>query len=885
LRVGGSAALPRIEGTVRAPEGSYNGLDFESAHAQLELAGSTIAARNGAVTVGSTTAQVDASTARGGFAVALHAPRANLADFDDYFDQAETLDGRGRIDLAFASDGRMIRTSGRVDLDGLRFRSFAFGNADATWSERSGTVTAALNVLGEHGALHANGTVVPAPGNPIAAFRDALYNVRAGASGIDLGAWLPALGIRQPVLGQVDADASVAGRWPRLGLTTSANLRNGSVMGFAVKVGTLQARSEGDRIAISDAVADFGFVRFNANGSFGTNMAAPLALSVHAQTADIGSALAAVEPRRHFDVGGAVQADARIAGSPRHPRLTLGFEATQAHYRSLAVPRILGSVGYDSGTLTVNDAEATFTRGHALVAGTLPLSLRPPGLRRAPFSFSVELAGFDLAPFAPFVPGAHTQLGGTLDGRLSVEGTPAAPRVVGNLALVRGSYVSELDKQPITDATARLAFSGTSVALQALHANIGGGSLDGGGRLALPFPNAPRSGYAIDLTARTARYDSPEFGRGTIDGRMRLVSAQPLPVLSGDVTLSYASIPFSTIYRLAAGSKPAGSAGSGPRPNLAFDLGAHVGRKVSVQSSLIDIGTEGSLTLTGTLQDPRLDGTLSATPGSYFSTYNRIFRIQEASVTFDQNQPINPLINFRAQARVINPDPDPTRNAIGSADIFVEAHAPADEIASGTRPLTFSSIPSYSQEQILGLLLDASLFGAVNYNPQQAGVTLRGAPGISNPILPPGVTAYQLGTGTLTFNEEAFSILNNQFTQRLLAPVERYVTTKLGLADLELTIDYGGGVGFNMLKQIGHRDLYAEFGQTLTYPTRTTVGFTSRPDAVTTMSFNYFQQNGQYALTTNANGTSPFSSLERLKGIQPLAGRQGFTFSIVRRYP
>jgi TamB, inner membrane protein subunit of TAM complex len=406
--------------------------------------------------------------------------------------------------------------------------------------------------------------------------------------------------------------------------------------------------------------------------------------------------------------------------------------------------------------------------------------------------------------------------------------------------------------------------------------------LDGSGRLSLPFPNAPRSGYAVNLAARSARYDSPEYGRGTIDGNLQLVSAQPLPVLSGDATLSYASIPFSTIYRLAAGNGPA-TAPSGPRPNLAFNLKVRAGKNVRVQSSIIDMGAQGELAVLGTLQNPRLGGQLMATPGGYFSTYNRVFRVQEAAVTFDPNQPIDPNIDLRAYAHVTNPDPDPTRNAIGSADITVELRGTADEVASGARPLTFTSSPVYSQEQIVGLLLDASLFGAVNYSQQQNGVTLRGAPGISNPLLPPGATPYQ--TGTLTFNQEAFSLLNGQFTQRLLAPAERWFIDRFALTDLELTVDYGGGVGFNMLKQIGHRDLYATFGQTLTYPTRTTLGLTARPDAVTSIVFNYFQQNGQYALTTNANGTSPFSYLVRQNGIQPLSGRQGFTFSITRRYP
>ncbi|MBV9438510.1 MAG: hypothetical protein JOZ24_00810, partial [Candidatus Eremiobacteraeota bacterium] len=60
---------------------------------------------------------------------------------------------------------------------------------------------------------------------------------------------------------------------------------------------------------------------------------------------------------------------------------------------------------------------------------------------------------------------------------------------------------------------------------------------------------------------------------------------------------------------------------------------------------------------------------------------------------------------------------------------------------------------------------------------------------------------------------------------------------------------------------------------------------TSRPDAVTSISFTYFNQNGAPALTTNANGTSAFSSAQRLKGIQAVSNRQGFAFSVVRKYP
>jgi hypothetical protein len=288
------------------------------------------------------------------------------------------------------------------------------------------------------------------------------------------------------------------------------------------------------------------------------------------------------------------------------------------------------------------------------------------------------------------------------------------------------------------------------------------------------------------------------------------------------------------------------------------------------------------VTLTGTLAAPKLDGVVSATPGGIFSTYNRVFRIQEAVVRFNPAQGIVPYVDARAYAHVVNPDPDPTRNVLGSADITVTVRGPADELARGTG-ITFSSSPPYSQEQIIGLLIDASVFGAVNFGQAQNGTTLRGAPGESNALLPPGNAPNQVGV--INFNQEAFSLVNGQFTQRFLAPLERTLGGALNLTDLEMTVDYGGGVGYEALKQIGKHDIYASFGQTLSYPLRTTFGFTARPDATTSIEFNYFTANGVEDVTTNANGTQPFSYVQREYGLQPLSGRQGFTFSVIRKYP
>ena len=890
VRVRGSGARPRVDGDVAVPEGSYNGLAFHAAHAAVALTRDSLSAQNGVVTVGSTHAQVAAalSVASRAFSVDVRSADANLADFNDYFDEAETLDGRGSVALALANDGRTTRTTGRVDVTGLRYRRFAFGATAATWSQHGRAVDGALNVRGAHGTLRGNGTVIAAAGDPVRAFERATYRANLQAQRVDLATWLPPFGITAPVLGQVDARGSVAGSWPRLAVNGDAALSNGSIFGYAVRDGHMHAAGDAARVALSNTVLDLGFARFDANGSFGFARSDPLALAIHGETPDVAKALASAFPKGpRYDVGGALQATASIGGTFAKPHATAGFELTNARYTTLAIPRVLGNVTYDGQKLLVNEAQATFVKGTALVAGSLPFSLQPLGVKpTAPLSFTLALGGVDLAPFAPFVPGPQTKLGGTLDGRVAIEGTLQAPRVIGNVALANGSYVSGLDRAAITNANAMLAFAGTSVALQALHANVGGGTLDGSGQLDLPFPDVHTGNYGITLIAHGARIDSPQFGTGTVDGTMSLRNAKPMAVLSGNLALTNASIPILSIYRNTAGGAGGGAApGGGPPLNLAFDLTARAGKNVHVQASspFIDVGATGQLALTGTLASPKLAGVLTATPGGIFSTYNRAFRVQQAVVSFDPANGMLPYIDLRAYAHVTNPDPDPTRNAVGSADITVTVSGPADELAAGRGGgITYASNPPYSQEQIVGLLLDASLFGAVNFGQQQNGTTLRGAPGESNPLLPPGVTPYQ--AGVINFNQEAFSVLNGQFTHRIFGPIERLFTGRFGLTDFELTVDYGGGIGYNALKQIGHRDVYASFGQTLSSPVRTTLGFTARPNATESVQFNYFQQNGDPAFTNNANGTAAFTNVQRLRGIRPVSNRKGFTFSIVRKY-
>lgn len=879
VNVAGGNGPPEIAATFDAPEGSYHGLAFRDAGGRFSMAPDAAVLRvdDAHVTVGTTHAEVRATIGGpSGLSVGVSSPAVDLADFNDYFDQSGTLAGTGSLAVEFADHGRTTVTSGHIALSGARVRRFPLGTIDGTWSTRAGTIAADLTVAGPGGNVHAAGTIVPAPGDPLAALRGARYDADVQASGVDLGTVLPGIGFTAPILGRVTAGGHVAGVFPHLAIGGHASVADGQVGAFPIADAEATTRILGNRVAIDSAVADLGFARLTATGDVGLDATSPLSLRVHASVPDLAAALHRIEPRKNVDVAGSLESDAVLSGSFAKPQLAAGFDLEKPRYGQVLIQRIVGNLESDLHSVRLDSADFILNHGSAAIAGSLPILLNPAGIGPpdAPISVTADAHSVELAALSPLLPGAGTKLTGTVDGHVVLEGTVRAPQVRGTVNLTNGSYVSSVETSPIRNVNAALVFGGTTVALEALHANVGAGTVDADGKLNLPIAGAPFQGYAIDITARGAQLNVPAFGGGTIDGTAQILGGARLPTLSGEVTLTNATIPFATVFRSA--STPAEPSEGGPVFDLAFNLRTDA-ENVRIRSPIIDAGASGSILLTGTLRSPRASGTITATRGGVFSTYQHLFRIQDATVTFDPDQGIVPNLDLRATAHVDNPDPDPARNAIGTADVTVAVTGPADDYK-----ISYSSDPPYTQAQIIALLVNLPILGTFDFGGTPVAGTLRGAPGESNALLLPGVTPYE--TSITPIQQEAFSLFNTQLTQRLLSPLENAFGGSVGLTDLQLTLDYGGRVGYTARQQISRkRQVYATLGQILSYPTRTQIGFQSRPDASTAISFTYFQQNGTPFYRNTIFGNT--STVQVQNGVQPLSDRQGFSFVLTRSYP
>jgi len=479
---------------------------------------------------------------------------------------------------------------------------------------------------------------------------------------------------------------------------------------------------------------------------------------------------------------------------------------------------------------------------------------------------------------------AGSELAGKLDGRVIVDGRAGAPQLNGSLALSGGVVRTPVELVPLTGLTARLAFEGTGVTLDALHAAAGGGTVDASGAATLPNLVHPSvdAAYRVDARAAGLHLDLPEFGSGTVDGNLSVHHAPSgLPVVGGHVALSDATIPFSALLLAAGGSVGGGLNSAAPAPSrvasdasLALDLTA--GRNVRVRSANVDIGARGDLEITGTRSAPALTGVFTSTGGT-LTYFNTVFRLVDGTVTFQPDLGVIPTLDARASTHVINPDPNTVRNASGTADITLTVTGPVTNLSIG-----LSSDPTYERQQILGLLLNAPALGAKNLFGDTPGMpTLLGSNATTQ--LAPGVAASRNASGELSVAQEAFGVANAQFTRTLLAPFETTVASAVGLSNLNVNVDYTGNVGLTARKILG-KNVDAIYGTTFGYPYRQTFGFNLKASDATAGQVTVFQTLGAAGLNSLSPNTYLYTTNPKLQASQPTAGTAGFSLSLQRLF-
>ncbi len=891
LAIGGRGASPSVSGPIAVPGGAVNGLPFVDASARLDADASGLSARYGGALVGSTDLRFSAIARKDDQAISVRAPHATLSDFNNFFDTGDTLAGVGAIAFSLIDSGGHSSTDGDVEVKGFRYRALPIGDTIAHWSSVRNVVNGRLIVTGPHGSLNLAGDVTLAPTTRLDRLvADSRYDVTATVDDMDASTWLPAFGYPEvPLLGRIDASARVRGAFPHLRIVGEADLTGGSFGRLPIDAFSAAVGSNGDSIVLQNAELTAPALAATAQGTIGLGKTMPIALSVHGVSDDL-PLLVAQLTRQPIAVKGSFETTAQIGGTFAAPTFQAAFDASGVDAYGLVASAFFGSVKLVGNNLELRNAGATFAHGEATLAGTLPLRLSPLEVASdRPVNFDLALTGVDPSALDEVL-GGGTKLGGTLDGHVNLVGTLRQPRIYGRVAVANGSYVSTFERVPVTGTVGTITFDRTSATLDSVTAHFGTGQVRASGKIAFAqgFGEFGDVNYRIDAVANGAQLDLPAYGRGTIDGTLSLKRSPPgLAVLSGSATASDAVIPFSAFMDAQPASGASGATPAELPVDLGLDLTIAAAKNVRVRGGSLayglDIGATGKATLAGTLSKPTLDGSFASTGGTL--TYvDRAFKVQSGSVSFDPADGVTPVLHATGVTHIVNPDPNRTRNPYGSVDVTIKVDGPLSNLST-----SFESSPqSYSKAQILALIAPFGGFvGGIAFDPvtgQPTGAplpgNLPGAPVANTGQALPGVAVPQ-ENGTITIGQEAFNILNAQFTSALISPIENALSQGLGLDSVDLTVDYFGNFGVDVRRRLG-KYLNVVYATTFGIPTRQSVGLEYAPNDSTSAQLSAFFLNGPTRLYTTPGGIGTSGS--RVTAGEALQGNSGFSFTIQRLF-
>ncbi len=828
--VRGSGQNPSIAGNVSIPAASINGLAFSGA-TRFGGTAKNIVTNGGKIVVGSTQLNFAADVGASHKAISLSSNAVNLADFNDYFDSAETLAGHGAISAILDDSDAGAISSGHVTMAGVRFRRFALGNAKANWNTTGSEIAANGTVIGTGGSVSLNATAQTTGTDPY-------VNASARIRNVDLETWLPATGINMPILGHVDADATAKGPIRTVAMSATATLHNGLVNQIPVQRFTVSATAGNGRGRIVNSELEIPNLVASASGTFGFEPDSPVDMILHATSPDIG-ALATTITHKKVAYHGAADTTLHATGSPAEPRLDDVADLTRFTYNNFALPHAHTEVAAYGKTFDIRNGSLTFEKGSAEFAAQLPImtTIDPP------VSGYIRANGIDLAQFAPLLP-KGTKLGGVLAGNVTLSGTNVAPLFGGALGFTNASYSSPIEATPLTHGTAKLAFSGTRATLSDTRFTVGkNGALEAHGDFEVPDLRDPAhdASFNVALSATRAAFNLPKYFSGQLDGAMTAVKTpNGIPQLTGAFAVSHARVPAAAVIAQAL-AKPSGAT----PPALGLNMKLALGQDVRVQGVGVDVGAAGSIALAGTLADPKITGSMTSTGGT-INMY-RDFNVAHAVVAWNGDGVI-PNVNATATTLLSQP----------TADVRLHVSGPATHMN-----LVLTSNPPYDQAQIIALMIGGPSLAGIN------GMQTANGP------QPP---SFLQGAGQ--------GYVNGLFARNLLEPLQGGLGNALGLQNVQLNYDLAGQGGFSaqVRKGMGN-NMSLFFASTYGFPSRSTFGADERINNDSSVRFSIFSTYGEegFGYFPAYLAAQPGSNIS-LQAQQPLAGQQGFSLNYVRRF-
>ncbi|TFG89404.1 MAG: hypothetical protein E4H18_00175, partial [Hyphomicrobiales bacterium] len=456
-----------------------------------------------------------------------------------------------------------------------------------------------------------------------------------------------------------------------------------------------------DAFELSRLDLDFGPARLSASARIDSNRVSgdltidglPIAsleslLPASGVTGTVTGAITVDGPRANPSGEGRLSGiDLKIDAADGVPPLGLDVSGDWRDRRLKITGRLTGTPGRDAEL----DAELPLRLDADRLAFTVPAG-EPISAR---LSWQGDMASvWSLVPLATHRVAGATEITGTLAGSL------AAPKVSGSLRLTEGEYENLEIGTLLKDVEIALDVEDNRAVLTRFTGNDGAkGRLSATGEVAV----ASKQGYPFlfqtdvtefalvrrdDVTAVSDGHLSFEgaLERASLTGQfetrsveVRIVDRLPAEVASLDVIETDTSDK-AEIFRKETKKDESGS-------NIALDVAVAMPRRVFVRGRGLDSEWSGDLKVTGTAQEPIIEGELTVVRG-HLSVLTKTFRLTSGSVRFPGGAAVAPELDVQAEHKA------------NGLTVTARASGPA------TNPsISLSSAPPLPQDEIVSRIL------------------------------------------------------------------------------------------------------------------------------------------------------------------------------------
>lgn len=338
--------------------------------------------------------------------------------------------------------------------------------------------------------------------------------------------------------------------------------------------------------------------------------------------------------------------------------------------------------------------------------------------RRPTLDVAVELYPVDLAHWAQAFD-APEQIGGTVAGRVELDGPWDAPKPAGGFVLKDGLFQRRRDQATISQVNAEVGFGRGTLEVRSVTAKVGGGHVTGKG--SAPFAGLALGDFRGTVIANDINIPTLDGIDITVDANLEaLWSARrqrddpTLPKVTGDVLLKH----FRYTRPVTMNADIATLARRGRRTEfesydpsddfVELDLLVNAGSPIRLSNNLIEAALRidrPGLQLTGTNQRFGMRGRLEIVPGGRIRIRRSEFEIQNGEIRFADPTAIAPLVDVNAVTEYRRYSSSGSADAAtevgggGEWRIFMRAHGDADDLK-----IDLTSQPKLSQDDIFVLL-------------------------------------------------------------------------------------------------------------------------------------------------------------------------------------